>query len=111
MQRLRDVGLLDDRAFADAYARELRGKGFRGPALSAKLAAKGVEGAVADALGHDSGDETDDTALLAIAMRRIRALPADEGAALRRLTGYLARRGVSAGRAFEIAKQALGQRL
>lgn len=96
--RCRELGYLDDRAFALAHVRDrlrLRPKGRR--ALRSELFRKGVDGdlaeaAIDEAFAESGLDETDLARRLAD--RRVKALEGvDTEAARRRLMGYLARRG------------------
>ena len=98
LQRCRELGYLDDRAFALAHVRDrlrLRPKGRR--ALRSELFAKGIdadlaEAAIAEAFVESGLDETDLARRLAA--RRTKALVGLEpDAARRRLSGYLTRRG------------------
>lgn len=96
--RCRELGYLDDRAFALAHVRDrlrLRPKGRR--ALRSELFRKGVDGdlaeaAIDEAFAESGLDETDLARRLA--GKRVNALEGIEaGTARRRLMGYLARRG------------------
>lgn len=98
LHRCRELGYLDDHAFALAHVRDrlrLRPKGRR--ALHAELRRKGIDRDLAEAAIEDAFAETglDESALARrLARKRRRALgrvPPD--VARRRLAGYLARRG------------------
>lgn len=98
LRRCRELGYLDDRAFALAHVRDrlrLRPKGRR--ALRSELFRKGVEGVLAEAAIDEAFAEAglDETDLARrLAGKRVQALGSLETeAARRRLTGYLARRG------------------
>ena len=101
MQRCEDLGYLDDRAFAAAYARDrirLRPRAVR--LMVAELAVKGVprpdaEAGVEGALRDEGVNERE---LLARAARKgSRTLGGvDPGAGRRRLFAYLSRRGFAA---------------
>lgn len=98
LRRCRELGYLDDRAFALAHVRDrlrLRPKGRR--ALRSELFRKGVdadlaEAAIDEAFAESGLDETDLARRLA--GKRVKALGSFEiGVARRRLAGYLVRRG------------------
>lgn len=98
LRRCRELGYLDDRAFALAHVRDrlrLRPKGRR--ALRSELFRKGVDGdlaeaAIDEAFAESGLDETDLARRLA--GKRVRALERVETeVARRRLAGYLVRRG------------------
>ncbi|MGB8275496.1 MAG: RecX family transcriptional regulator, partial [Alphaproteobacteria bacterium] len=50
LARFRSAGLLDDRAYAEAVVRTQRRRGASGPAIRARLAAKGVDRQTIDAV-------------------------------------------------------------
>lgn len=98
LRRCRELGYLDDRAFALAHVRDrlrLRPKGRR--ALRSELFRKGVDGdlaeaAIDEAFAESGLDESD--LARRIAAKRVKALTDIETeVARRRLGGYLARRG------------------
>lgn len=98
MSRCRELGYLDDRAFAEAHVRDrlrLRPRGRR--ALRTELFRKGISPDVAEAAIEDAFAEFDvDEAGVAHRLaskraRRLRGLEPD--VARRRLAGFLARRG------------------
>ena len=96
-ERLVELGLLDDRAYAEAAAREIlarkpAGKRFIESKLRQRRVGRDLAAEVAGA-ATESRDELADA--LRLATRRARALPGklDGEAARRRLYGYLARRG------------------
>ncbi|MFW6089035.1 MAG: regulatory protein RecX [Gemmatimonadota bacterium] len=100
LRRCRELGYIDDRAFALAHVRDrlrLRPKGRR--ALRSELYRKGVDGDLAEAAIDEAFAELgiDETALARrLAGKRVKALGRLETeTARRRLTGYLVRRGFS----------------
>jgi len=97
LERLRSLGLLDDRAFAELLVRSRRRGRPRGRrALEAELRARGIDETTARAaLAAEGGDELD-AARRAAARWRPRAHE-DRTRARRRLAQYLARRGFDAG--------------
>ena len=94
VDRLRELGLLDDSEFARAWIEERsRRKGLAGTALVNELIAKGVEPETAERAVADAGLDEDAMAK-ALAARlhlRIKGLPVR--AQVSRLQGALARRG------------------
>lgn len=91
---LQRAGLQDDERFARSLAAEAReGRGLAGPALRAALRRRGVGSDVADrAAGEDPADE--EARAREIAARRARRLGSlAPEVRIRRLVGYLARRG------------------
>jgi regulatory protein len=112
LDRLTDVGLVDDSDFAEQWVRSRRmnaGKGKR--ALAAELRTKGIDdGVIADALADVDGDAERVRAeqLVADKLRREKLTDdADEVKVARRLVGMLARRGYHQSMAFEVVKVAL----
>ena len=111
LDRLVDVGLLDDVAFAEEWVRSRRansGKGKR--ALATELRTKGVDpDVIAETLDSvDAGEwrvQAED--LVAAKLRRDKL--DDEVKVTRRLVGMLARRGYSQGMAFDVVRTQLAQ--
>jgi regulatory protein len=111
LDRLTDVGLVDDADFAEQWVRSRRlnaGKGKR--ALAAELRNKGVDNEVINsALADiDAGAERERAEqLVGDKLRRERLAPDDDAKLARRLVGMLARRGYSQTMAFDVVKVAL----
>ncbi len=112
LDRLADVGLVDDEDFAEQWVRSRRvhaGKGKR--ALAAELRTKGVDDEViADALADIDADaeRTRAEQLVADKLRRERLTDeADDAKVARRLVGMLARRGYGQSMALDVVKVAL----
>ncbi|MFE6858608.1 recombination regulator RecX [Nocardia sp. NPDC057668] len=110
LDRLTEVGLIDDAAFAQewVYSRHtFSGKGKK--ALALELRRKGIDEEQAqEALSTiSSDDETERAAELV--RRKLRSLPAslDREKAIRRLVGMLARRGYNPGTAYTVVKAEL----
>ena len=72
--RFLDVGLLDDKAYADGRVRSLHGRGNSRNAIRMKLRAKGVETDLVDdvlaAIGNEENEDVDLTAAKRFAKRR-----------------------------------------
>jgi regulatory protein len=112
LDRLVEVGLVDDQDFAEQWVRSRHlnaGKGKR--ALAAELRTKGVDDdVIAEALSDVDADAERVRAeqLVADKLRRERLTDdADDLKVTRRLVGMLARRGYSQSMAFDVVKVAL----
>ncbi|HEU4491383.1 MAG TPA: regulatory protein RecX [Jiangellales bacterium] len=109
LDRLAEVGLIDDAAFADAWVETRHaGRGLARRALAHELRHRGVpDDLVDDALDRLSPDEERATALALVRAR----LPATRRLApltrRRRLLGLLARKGYPAGLAASVVREAL----
>ena len=122
LDRLTALGLLDDLAFARAFARSrASGKGFGPRRVVAELGRKGVARPVIDQVMRElesAADEESEGALSAperevatvraAAEKRLRSLSRLEPeVARRRLTGWLVRRGFGVGVASRVARELL----
>jgi regulatory protein len=110
LDRLTDVGLIDDADFAEQWVRSRRvnaGKGKR--ALAADLRTKGVDNEVITAVlaDIDAGAERERAEQLVNDKLRRERNTDDEAKLTRRLVGMLARRGYSQTMAFDVVKVAL----
>jgi regulatory protein len=110
LDRLTDVGLIDDADFAEQWVRSRRvnaGKGKR--ALAAELRTKGVDNEViTNALADiDACAERERAEQLVDEKLRRERLTDDDAKLARRLVGMLARRGYSQTMAFDVVKVAL----
>ena len=110
LDRLADVGLVDDADFAEQWVRSRRmnaGKGKR--ALAAELRTKGVDNEVISAAlaDIDAGAERERAEQLVSDKLRRERLTDDDAKLARRLVGMLARRGYSQTMAFDVVKVAL----
>ena len=108
LDRLSQVGLIDDRDFAEQWVQSRRvnaGKGKR--ALAAELRTKGVDDDVIIAAldGIDAGAERERAEqLVRDKLRREKLGDDDDTKIARRLVGMLARRGYSQTMAFDVVK-------
>lgn len=106
LDRLADVGLIDDADFAEQWVRSRRvnaGKGKR--ALAAELRNKGVDNEVITAAlaGIDAGAERERAEqLVRDKLRREKLGDEDDTKVVRRLVGMLARRGYSQTMALDV---------
>ncbi|UGT63530.1 recombination regulator RecX [Nocardia asteroides] len=110
VDRLAEVGLVDDAAFAEQWVQARHTFSGRGrAALAQELRRKGVAPeTAAAALDGISGDDEQERAA-ELVRRKLRSLPAsvDRDTALRRLSGMLARRGYPASVAFPVVRAEL----
>ena len=110
LDRLTDVGLIDDAAFAAGWVRSRRsGRGLSGSAVARELRARGVDQeVVADAVA-EVGPEEDEESARELTRRRLRSvgdlLPVDTR--VRRLVGYLGRKGYPPGLAYRVVRDEL----
>ena len=110
LDRLTEVGLIDDTDFAEQWVRSRRvnaGKGKR--ALAAELRTKGVDNEVITAAlaDIDAGAERERAEQLVTDKLRRERNTDDEAKLTRRLVGMLARRGYHPTMAFDVVKVAL----
>ncbi|TKJ20927.1 RecX family transcriptional regulator [Blastococcus sp. CCUG 61487] len=109
LDRLTEVGLIDDEAFADAWVRSRQsGRGLARRALKAELRAKGVDDEIAATavLAVDDDDERE-TARRLVARKLPSMQRLDRATATRRLMGMLARKGYGGGLAAGVVREAL----
>jgi regulatory protein len=112
LDRLTDVGLVDDEDFAEQWVRSRRvnaGKGRR--ALASELRTKGIDDEVIAAALEDIDSDAERSRaeqLVADKLRRERLTDdTDDVKVARRLVGMLARRGYGQSMAFDVVKVAL----
>jgi regulatory protein len=112
LDRLTDVGLVDDGDFAEQWVRSRRvnaGKGRR--ALASELRTKGIDDEVIAAALEDIDSDAERSRaehLVADKLRRERLTDdTDDVKVARRLVGMLARRGYGQSMAFDVVKVAL----
>lgn len=107
LNRLTEVGLIDDTAFAAAYARSLHGhRGLARRAVVVKLRQRGVGDDIADAALCGIDADSESAAARDLAHRKMRSLGGlDSAAQTRRLLGLLARRGYSGGLAVRVVRE------
>ncbi|OBA72228.1 recombination regulator RecX [Mycobacterium sp. 1554424.7] len=105
LDRLADVGLVDDADFAEQWVESRRARaGKSRRALAAELRTKGVDNEVITAVlgGIDAGAERDRAEQLVRAKLRRETLRDDDERVSRRLVGMLARRGYAQNLACEV---------
>jgi regulatory protein len=111
LDRLEEVGLIDDAAFAEAWVESRHAvRGLSRRALAQELRTKGVTGETAERalLQVDAEDESE--AARALVDRKLRSTAGlDRDVRIRRLVGVLARRGYAEGLAFRVVREALAE--
>jgi regulatory protein len=111
LDRFTEVGLVDDRAFADGWVRSRHAqRGLSRRALAHELQKKGVaDDLVAEAV-LEVGDDDERQAAEELVARRLPALQRfEQEVQLRRLVGMLARKGYPGGLAMQVVRAALAQ--
>lgn len=116
LDRLAEVGLVDDAAFAEQWVHSRHtysGRGRR--ALATELRRKGIDQQTSsEALSQVSADDERERAAELVRKKLARTTPDDiadrddRERLMRRLVGMLARRGYSAGLSFAVVKDELG---
>jgi regulatory protein len=109
LDRLEEVGLVDDAAYAEAWVRTRSvGRGLAGAALVRELRTRGVDPAVVSAAVEQLGPDQEAATALALVQRRLptmRRLPYP--VRVRRLVAMLARKGYPEGLAHRVVRDAL----
>jgi len=108
LERLEEVGLVDDARFAAEFAEHALGRRLEGTrAVAASLSARGLDrGLIDEVIREAAGDEEERLRRLAEArVTRLRGLAPE--AAHRRLVSFLVRRGHDAADARKAASEAL----
>ncbi|MGY2128662.1 regulatory protein RecX [Blastococcus sp. SYSU DS0617] len=109
LDRLAEVGLIDDEAFAQAWVNSRQsGRGLARRALKAELRAKGVDDDVAATAVMAVDDDDERETARRLVERRLPGMQRlDRATATRRLMGMLARKGYSGGLAAGVVREAL----
>jgi regulatory protein len=112
LDRMTEVGLIDDAAYAIDYVEARRSaRGLSRRSLAMELRRKGVGDADAEqALEGIDGDSDRATAKTLVERKWSSVSRLDRDAARRRLVGQLARRGFSPGMAFEVIREVEAER-
>ncbi|MFD1047618.1 regulatory protein RecX [Kibdelosporangium lantanae] len=107
--RLDDVGLIDDKAFAEMWVHSrhtYQGMGRR--ALSVELRRRGVDNeTVAEAVASVDSEAEEERARQLVRKRLPSMGSVDQAAKIRRLVGMLARKGYAQGLAYRVVKDEL----
>lgn len=109
LDRLTEVGLIDDEAFAEAWVSSRQsGRGLARRALKAELRAKGVDDEVAATAVLAVGDDDEQETARRLVERKLPSMRRlDRATATRRLMGMLARKGYGGGLAAGVIREAL----
>lgn len=109
LDRLTEVGLVDDAAFAEAWVRSRRStRGLASRVLVQELRQRGVSAEHVEAAVSQLDDGDEATTAAALAERRARAMTGlPPAVAVRRLVGFLARKGYGGTVAHEAALSAV----
>jgi regulatory protein len=111
LDRMSEVGLVDDEAFAEMYVRSRQEtKGLAAGALRHELRQKGVDDEVVDAALEEIDPEREKEQARALVARRLRTMRGlDRDAQTRRLAGFLARKGYGSGVSYQVIREALDE--
>ena len=111
LDRLTEVGLIDDAAFARAWVSSRQaGRGLARRALTAELRAKGVDPETAAEAMQLVGDDDEREAARRLVERRAAGMRRlDRATATRRLSGMLARKGYNGGLAAAVVREVLDE--
>ncbi|MFK5634530.1 regulatory protein RecX [Ornithinimicrobium sp. LYQ103] len=109
LDRMGEVGLVDDEAFAEMFVRSRQEtKGLAAVALRRELRDKGVADEVVDAALEEIDPEREKDQARALVVRRLRTMRGlDRDVQTRRLAGFLARKGYGSGVSFQVIREAL----
>ncbi|MEV5439044.1 recombination regulator RecX [Streptomyces sp. NPDC052682] len=109
LSRFEEVGLINDRAFADAWVESRHhGRGLARRALAQELRTKGVDSTLIDEAVSQLDSEQEEATARELVDRKLRATRGlDRDKRLRRLAGMLARKGYPQGLALRVVRRAL----
>jgi regulatory protein len=109
LDRMSEVGLVDDEAFAEMFVRSRREtKGLAAVALRRELRDKGVADDVVDAALEEIDPEREKEQARALVSRRLRTMRGlDRDVQTRRLAAFLARKGYGWGASVQVIREAL----
>jgi regulatory protein len=108
--RLEELRLLDDEAYAEAFVRSRQRSGVARRTMSRELLTKGIPQEAADAALEQIDVEQERATALAFATRRAgRTAGMPEAVQRRRLYGFLARRGYPSDLVASVVDQVLGE--
>jgi regulatory protein len=109
--RFTEVGLIDDRAFAEAWVGSRHaGRGLARRALAAELRRRGVDGGTVDEAVSSLDPATEERTARELVRRRLASTGRlDPPVRLRRLVAMLARKGYPPGLAVRVVREELGR--
>jgi len=110
LDRLTDVGLIDDAAFARAWVESRQsGRGLSRRALAHELRARGVAPLELESAVATIDEQSETETARRLVQRKIRGTrDLDEAVRVRRLAGMLARKGYPPGLSMKVVRDALG---
>ncbi|GGK64427.1 regulatory protein RecX [Ornithinimicrobium pekingense] len=111
LDRMTEVGLVDDEAFAEMFVRSRQEtKGLAAGALRHELRTKGVPDEVVDAALEEIDPEREKEQARALVARRLRTMRGlDRDTQTRRLAGFLARKGYGSAVSYQVVREALDE--
>lgn len=111
LNRFEEVGLVDDAAFARMWVESRQpGKGLAGRALAQELRRKGIDDEIIKETIAQIDPEDEAEAARRLVSRKVRAMKGlERTVATRRLVGMLARKGYSAGLAYDVVRDVLAE--
>lgn len=111
LDRMTEVGLVDDEAYAEMYVRSKQEtKGLAAGALRHELRQKGVPDEVVDAALEEVDPEREKEQARELVARRLRTMRGlGRDVQTRRLAGFLARKGYGPGVAYQVVREALDE--
>lgn len=109
LDRMEEVGLVDDEAYAAALVRTQRsGRGLARRALQQELRRKGVDDEVAGAALEEISDEDETEQARVLVARKLRTMHGlDATVQTRRLAGMLARKGYGSEVSWRVVREAV----
>lgn len=108
MQRCREEGIVDDRAYAEAFVDERKAKGHGPFRIRKDLEKRGFERPLIEEVLAPLEEQDLEARAFDVAMEKARASQtADAETAFRRIVGYVARRGYPEALARKVARQAV----
>jgi len=109
LDRLTEVGLIDDAAYAAGWVQSRRlSRGLSSSAIARELRDRGVEQHLVASAMADVGEDQDEASARDLTRRRLRSmdgLPVQTQ--VRRMVGYLGRKGYSPGFAYRVVREEL----
>lgn len=111
LDRMAEVGLVDDEAFAGMLVRSKQaGRGLATRALSQELRTKGIDPETAEAVLADIDPEEERERARALVVKKLRTMHGlDATVQTRRLAGMLARKGYPSSVAFAVIRDAIAE--
>jgi regulatory protein len=111
LDRMAEVGLVDDQAFAHDFVRAKRAeRGLSARELSRQLRTKGVGGEAIDTAVADLDEQAERVTARRLVERKLRSMSGlDTQVQIRRLAGLLARKGYPPGLAFQVVREVVGE--